>query len=115
MLNEHCKVCMHEARIVQGRSVGSLYIKEKHITGLPPEREVMVKRWGVFVQGDGTLQGDTVCLAQTWDESLANDIKEWLLVRHPEYIREASKDMQIFRDRVRVCPYCQVKHEVGVG
>ena len=97
---------MREARTVQNRAVGSLYVdtkfEGKHVT-----------QYGVFVQGDGTLQGDTTCLAIVWDDTLAPLLKEWFENHGRIYISEASADMQIFRERERKCPECGAKHIVG--
>jgi len=54
---------MAEGKKVQGRDVGSVYLAkaEQQRSGNWPGN------FAVFRQGDGTLEGDTVCLGLFWN------------------------------------------------
>lgn len=104
MLNGNCDTCIMDARTVQDRAVGSIFVDIEH-------ESKNVKRWGVYVQGDGTGPGDTTCIAITWNEELAGAFAD-ILKYHP-VIEIASMHMQIFRLDMRMCPTCGFIHHVG--
>jgi len=107
MLNQDCRECLSHAKIVQGRKVGSLYIDYEH-------KSKYVTRYGVYIQGDGTLQGDTVCLGIFWDKKLAQSCMQNILLKTDygkKCIRKASKYMNIFGCN-RICEFCETEHKI---
>ena len=71
--------------IVQGREVGSIY------SGIE-FKGTSFNRYGVFVHGDGTLQGDTVCLGIFWEPETA----EWFAekVKAGEILKEKVEQIR---------------------
>lgn len=96
-LNEDCYTCYKEANVCQDRMVGSLYIATEH-------KSPNVERWGVYVQGDGSLSGDTHCLGIFWDKSVAEMFMS--MIRGHHIVRNASKYMKIFPKAERKCDDC---------
>jgi len=57
------------SNMCQGRKVGSYYITEnegQQTPGIPLSKGSWPGDFAVFQQGDGTLEGDTVCLGLFW-------------------------------------------------
>ena len=58
----------------QGRVIGSYYMTEnkgQQAVRMPPFKKSWPGSCAVFQQGDGTLEGDTVCLGLFWQREKA--------------------------------------------
>jgi hypothetical protein len=77
--------------IVQGREVGSLYVDEH-------KSNAACTQWGVYVQGDGSLKGDTESIGIFWNKELAEFFMEEMKKneRWDSFIRPIRKKMKLF-------------------
>jgi len=74
---------------VQGREVGSLYVDIYQKCG-------KFNQYGVFVQGDGSFEGDTHCVGIFWLKSLAEKFRDWVEENDPEEVKSIRSQMKLY-------------------